>query len=175
MAAKNNKKQERKHKRSHWFCQKTFNPNTKTLTKENRTIQKNVDCRKLKTRCGNNPTYDFNDYKTFKELFRDLCYKKMTIDDAKIKQDKFDSILAVLSNYTPNLHKYFVAKNKLFNNAKNIYEGREKITGSCKNEIFLLKSDDELEEQQTSKKSKKKRTSNKINKNLCEWIEWAQY
>ena len=48
-------------------------------------IQKNIDYRKLKIRGGNNVHYDFSDYKTFKELFRDLYYKKITIDDAESK------------------------------------------------------------------------------------------
>ena len=40
-------------------------------------MQKVVDYRKLKTRCGNNTDYDFSNYRTFKELFRDLYYKKL--------------------------------------------------------------------------------------------------
>ena len=44
----------------------------KELINEIKTIQKNVDYRKLKIRGGNNADYDFSDYKTFKELFRDL-------------------------------------------------------------------------------------------------------
>ena len=32
--------------------------------------------------------YDFSDYKTFKELFRDLYYRTVTIDEAESKQDE---------------------------------------------------------------------------------------
>ena len=67
-------------------------PEAKALIEEIRTIQKDVSNRKLKIRRGNNVTYDFSDYKTFKELFRDLYYNKMTIDDVEMKQDEFDSI-----------------------------------------------------------------------------------
>ena len=49
-----------------------LNPEAKALIEEIRTIQKDVNYRKLKIRGGNNSTYDFSDYKTFKELFRDL-------------------------------------------------------------------------------------------------------
>ena len=80
----------------------------------------------------------------------------MTIDNAKIKLDKSDSILTVLNNYNPEAQKYIEEKNKLLDNAKNVYEGRKKITESFKNGIFSLKSDDEFEEQQTGKKSNKK-------------------
>ena len=37
--------------------------------------------------------YDFSDYKTFKELFRDLYYRKITIDEAESKQEKFNALL----------------------------------------------------------------------------------
>ena len=42
----------------------------------------------------------------------------MTIDDAEMKQDEFDSILGVFSNYTPKSQKYVEAKNKLLDNVK---------------------------------------------------------
>ena len=57
----------------------------KALIEKIRTIQKNVDYKKLKITGGNNVTYDFSDYKTFKELFRDLYYRNMTIDEAEKK------------------------------------------------------------------------------------------
>ena len=44
-----------------------------------------------------------------------------------MKQDEFDSMLNVLSNYAPKSKKYIEAKNNLSNNAKNFYEIREKI------------------------------------------------
>ena len=48
-------------------------------------MQKDVDYRKLKITGGNKITYYFSDYKAFKELFRDLYYKNMTIDEAEKK------------------------------------------------------------------------------------------
>ena len=51
----------------------------KELIEKIKSIQKDVDYRKLKIKGGNNVDYDFSDYKTFKELFRDLYYKKITI------------------------------------------------------------------------------------------------
>ena len=65
------------------------------------------------------------DYKTFKELFRDLYYKKITINDAEREQDKFNAIIGVLSDYTPRGDKYIEAKNKVLKNIKKFYEGRE--------------------------------------------------
>ena len=46
------------------------------LIEEIKVIQKDVNYRKLKLRGGNNPGYDFSDYRTFKELFRDLYNKE---------------------------------------------------------------------------------------------------
>ena len=54
---------------------------------EIRTIQTDVDYKNLQVTGGNKVTYDFSDYKTFNELFRDLYYKKMIIDNAEMKQN----------------------------------------------------------------------------------------
>ena len=85
--------------------------------KKNSVILKDIGYRKWKTRSGNNVDYDFSDYKTFKELFRDLYYRKITIDDAERKQDKFDAVLFHLNKYTQKNPKYIEAKNNL---AKNV-------------------------------------------------------
>ena len=52
----------------------SLGPEAKTLVEEIRTIQKNDDYKKLKITGSNNVTYDFSDYKTFKELFDDLYF-----------------------------------------------------------------------------------------------------
>ena len=54
------------------FVDQPLSLETKELVNEIKDIQKNVNYRKLKIRGGNNVDYDFSDYKTFKELFRDL-------------------------------------------------------------------------------------------------------
>ena len=58
------------------FVKEPLSLEAKALIEEIRTIQKDVDYRKLIIRGGNNVTYDFSNYKTFNELFRDLYYKK---------------------------------------------------------------------------------------------------
>ena len=80
-----------------------------------------------------------------------------------MKQNEFNSILSVLSNYTPKIQKYIEAKNKLLDNAKHFYEGRKKIIEGFKNGIFPLKCD-EFEEEQTSKKLNEKEPSIKPTK-----------
>ena len=134
------------------FVKEPLSLEAKDLVEEIRIIQKDVDHRKLIIRGGNNFTYNFSYYKAFKELFRDLYYKKMTINDAEMKQNEFNSILDALNNYSPKAQKYIEAKNSLLNNAKNFYKGREKTIEGFKERIFPLKSDDEFEQRQTSKK-----------------------
>ena len=51
-----------------------------------------------------------------------------------------------LNNYAPKGKKYGEAKNGLLSNAKNFYEGREKIINGFKEGIFTIKSDDETEQ-----------------------------
>ena len=108
------------------FVDQPLSFEAKELIEKIKVIQKNVDYRKLKIRGGNNVDYDFRDYKTFKELFRDLYSKKTTIDEVERKQDEFNGMIGILENYIPRNDKYVEAKN-LLNNTKKFYEGREKI------------------------------------------------
>ena len=57
------------------FVDQPLSFEAKELIEKIKNIQEGVDYRKLKIRGGNNVDYDFSDYKTFKELFRDLYYK----------------------------------------------------------------------------------------------------
>ena len=133
------------------FVGESLSPEAKALTEKITVVQKDVDYRKLILRGGNKVTYDFSDYKTLNGLFRDLYYKNMTINDAEMKQDKFNTMRVALSNYSPKDKKYMEAKNSLLNNAKNFYEEREKIIEGFKEAIFSIKPDDEFK-QQTSEK-----------------------
>ena len=83
-------------------------------------------------------TYDFSNYRKFKELFRDLYYKKLTIDDAEAYQIQFDPVLYNLNKYSPKNPKYIEAKNNLLKNVEKFYEGRNKIIEGFKNNIFLV-------------------------------------
>ena len=75
-----------------------------------------------------------------------------------MKQDEFDFILSSLSNYTPKTQKYIESKNKPLNNAKNLYEMREKIIEGFRDGIFLSNyddNDDEFEEAKQEEKEEK--------------------
>ena len=140
------------------------------------TYKKNVDYRKLKIRGGNNVDYDFSDYKTFKELFRDLYYKKITIDDAESKQDEITGVMGALKGYVPRNSRYVEAKNKLVNDVENFYKGKEKIIKGFENKIFPLYYDEayeyqmkaqrEIEEQEKKEKKKRKNKKKYFQQNL---------
>ena len=109
--------------------------------------------------------YDFSDYRTFKQLFRDLNYKNLTIDEAESKQDEFNVVLHVLKNYSPKHDKYVTLKNNLVDNAsKKFYKVREKIIKGFKNGVFPFYYDRDQEEQIKYEKKKKKT-------NLWKWLK----
>ena len=54
------------------FVDQSLSFEAEELLEEIKTIQKNVNYRKLKIKGGIMKDYDFSDYRTFKELFRDL-------------------------------------------------------------------------------------------------------
>ena len=132
------------------MSKKPFKSGSKGV-EEIKVIQKDVDSRKLKITGGHNIIYDFGDYKTSKQFFRDLYYRNMTIDEAERKQDKFDGVLTALSTFSAKRKEYIEAKNKLLNNAEKISNGREKVIEGFKNEIFLLNYDEEEEQEPRDK------------------------
>ena len=72
------------------FVKEPLSPEAIALIDEIIAIQKVVNCKNLKIIDGKKSDHDFTDSKTFNELFRDLYYKKMTINDAQIKQNEFN-------------------------------------------------------------------------------------
>ena len=66
-----------------YFVEELLSLEGKVLIEEIKITQKDVDYRKLKVTGGNKITYDFSDYELFKELFRCLYYKNMTIDETE--------------------------------------------------------------------------------------------
>ena len=86
----------------------------------------------------------------------DFNEEPLSLEGKTLMEDEFDSKLAALRYYTPKVEKYIEAKNKILDNAKKFYEGREKIIKGFKNGILLLNHDDEFEEQQTSEKFNEK-------------------
>ena len=83
------------------FVKEPLSIEAKALIEEIGSMQEDVNYKKLKFTSGNNLTYDFSNYKTFKESFRDIYYKNTSINKAEQKQDEFDAIVNALSEYSP--------------------------------------------------------------------------
>ena len=78
------------------FVDEPVSLEAKALIEKIRSIQRDFDYRKLKNAGGNKNAYNFSDFKTFKELFRDPYYRNVTTDEAGRKQDKFDGVLGAV-------------------------------------------------------------------------------
>ena len=150
------------------FVDQPLSFEAKELINEIKNIQKNVDYRKLEIIGVDKKEYDFSGYKTFKELFRDLYYRTITIDEAESKQDEFNTVLHLFKKYSPKHDKYVILKNNFVDNVSKFYEGREKIIEGFKNEIFLLYYDKEDEEKMGFEKEEEEEISN-ANK-FNEWV-----
>ena len=113
--------------------------------------------------------YDFSDHRTFKELFRNLYYTTITIDEAESKQDEFNTMLHLLKKYSPKHDKHVTLKNNLVDNAGKFYERREKIIEGFKTEIFPFYYDRENEEQMEFEKEEEEGTITDANK-FNRWV-----
>ena len=92
------------------FVEEPLSLEAKGLVEEIRIIQKDVDYRKLKITGSNKSKYDFSGYKTFKELFRDIYYRNMTIDEAERKKDEIGGVLSALREYSAKKKEYIEIK-----------------------------------------------------------------
>ena len=64
--------------------------------------------------------------------------------------------MGALKAYAPRDNKYVEAKNKLVNNVKNFYKGREKIIEGFKNGVFPFYYDEDDEERMKFEKEEEK-------------------
>ena len=60
----------------------------------------------------------------------------MKIDRGEMRQDEFNSTLAVLNNYALKSKKSIEPKNSLLNNARNFTKGEKKLLKALKMEYF---------------------------------------
>ena len=112
-----------------------------------------------------------SDYRTFKELFRDIYYRTITINETDSKQDEFNTVLHLLKKYSPKHDKYVTLKNNIVDNVSKFYEGREKIIQGFKNEVFPFCYDREDEEQMGLEKKEEEEEETITDANKCnEWV-----
>ena len=85
-----------------------------------------------------NLEFDFRDYKSLKEFFKDIYCKKFSIKEAESIQEEFKAVLTALEKYKPRDSEYKNKKLKLLENVKRFYDGQEVIINAFKNKIFPL-------------------------------------
>ena len=86
--------------------------------------------------------YDFRDYKSLKEIFRDIYYNSFSIQEAENMQSEFTATLTALEQCRPRKSEYKKEKLKLLDNAKKLYDGRKIIIDAFKNNLFPLEAED---------------------------------
>ena len=67
-----------------------------------------------------NLEFDFRDYKSLKEFFKDIYYKKFSIKEAESIQEEFNAVLTALEKYKPRDSEHKNKKLKLLENVKKI-------------------------------------------------------
>ena len=104
--------------------------------------EKLINYKKLDFRRDSSLEFYFSDYRSLKELFKAIYYRKISIENAEGIQEEFKAILSVLERYNPRKPEYITTKNNLLINAKNFYDGRKEIINAFKNKIFPFKKFD---------------------------------
>ena len=82
--------------------------------------------------------FGFRDYRSLKELFRDIYYKKFTIEEAERVKQVFNALLGALKKYSSKISGYIKEKINLLGNVEKFYDGRYIIINECKNKIIPL-------------------------------------
>ena len=111
------------------------------LIKEIKSIEENVDYDKLSFTGGDKKVYGLDSFKTFEKLIKDILSIIITIDETKIKQNKFAEQFDELRAYTPG-GKYIGLKESVFKNAENFFDGWKKLVNGFKNRILPLSKND---------------------------------
>ena len=104
--------------------------------------QKNIDYKRLSFKRKKILEFDFSGYNSLKELFKDIYYKKLSIEKAEGIQEEFNVVLSTLKKYKPKDSGYKKEKINLLDNAKRFYDGREMIINAFK-KILPLNYDEE--------------------------------
>ena len=75
------------------------------------------------------------------KCFKNIYYKKLSIEKAENTQEEFNPVLAALGKYNPRNSEYKNKKIKRLENVKRFYDGREIIINAFKNKTFPLHHD----------------------------------
>ena len=64
-------------------------------------LDKSINYKKLMFKRDQNLILDFTDYKSLKEFFKEIYYRKILIDRAEDIRKEFNNVLQVLQRYSP--------------------------------------------------------------------------
>ena len=101
-----------------------------------------MNTKELNLREFKNLYIDFRDYKSLKELLKEIHYRNMSIDDEEKEQEEYMVAFNALVKYRRRIFDYLTERKNLLNNAKNFYDGREMIINAFKEKIFPLNDED---------------------------------
>ena len=90
--------------------------------------------------------FDFRMFMVLKLLFKTIYYGEMSIPAIEREKDVFDYKIGEVERYGPRTENNISDKNKVLTNAQNLYDGREMIINTFKNELFPLYSGNYYEE-----------------------------
>ena len=91
---------------------------------------------------GNKKVSSLDSFMTLGKSIKDILRTNMTIDRAEIKQKKYAEKLDELRTYSARVSKYIDLKESVSKNAKNFYDGWEKIVYGFKNGLLPLSKKD---------------------------------
>ena len=68
--------------------------------------EKSINYKRLNSKRNKNLEFDFKDYKSFRESFKDIYYKNFTLEEVERMQNEFESVLNALEEYSPKSPEY---------------------------------------------------------------------
>ena len=101
-------------------------------------LEISINYKKLIHKRDRNLEFDFTDYSFLKKIFKEIYYRKISIDRAEDIQKEFANVLDTLERYRPKDPEYIDKRIELLDNAKRFYVGRKIIVDAFKNKIFPL-------------------------------------
>ena len=136
-----------KENKDSYIVRQELSQEAKNILKKLNNQEKLVNYRKLGFRGGNNKDYDFTNFSSLRELFRETYYGEILIWAVEREQDNFDDMIEILKVYKPKKDfQYYGRKQDLVINVQDFYDGREMIINTFKNKLFPFYSGNHYKE-----------------------------
>ena len=103
-----------------YIVKEELSQEAKNILKKLNNREKLINYPKLSFTGRNKVDYDFSDYKSLLELFKEIYYRRITIEEDEAIQEEFDG---AMEKYKPKKEPYIKKRGKLLINAQNFYDG----------------------------------------------------